>query len=330
MVANFGSAAEPGTPASNMLARSQESMINAGPKFRAPPAEPRTQDFQIGLAGMAGRRKKRDANQANLGNSLESHDQYRIIFHSIYNQFPTPSTKSRSFDILNDSVSLDLSDRIIIYKAISEGHAFPSSEQLPLLPLPEYHDASINDLLKPHVENNFVINGQADKSQWAFIPLKLIYTQPLESKKDSVLSQVSTFRQRCVQDESGLIQVKVESNGINYYGTYTNYALIDKHLPEESLITYMGIKSPEKQYTKVILSAVHSCGTMCQAHCYVPDSNPPVFLPCTGMLRISANDPSLYGHTIEEIADRTRQGDLSRPTNIRISFHCSLLSIPRG
>jgi hypothetical protein len=145
----------------------------------------------------------------------------------------------------------------------------------------------------------------------------------LKSRNDSLSSQVSDFRQTCVEDESGVIQVKVESNGINYYGTYTNYALIDKHLPEESLITYMGIKSPDRQYTKVILSAVHSCGTMCQAYCFVPDSNPPVFQPCTGLLRIYANDRSLYGHNIEEIADRTWQGELSPPTNIRIYFHCS-------
>lgn len=324
-----GAAAFAGTPASNMRARALEASIapRAGPRFRAPPAEPRTQDAQIAMATMAGRRK-RAAEQAQSENSTVTTGK-RIplpVNPSPGEQFSAFSTTGRK----GVPFALSPPDNGMNDSSIAEGRAFSQAEPMPLLPLPEYHDTSVNDLLKPHVQNDFIINGKADKSLWSFVPVKIIYTNHPDVSMVAHASQLGQSspdtQNKCIQDESGAIQVKVQSYGINYSGSYTNYALIDKHLPIDSAITYIGIRTPELSGTKVIFSAVHSCGTLCQARCLIPNSSPPVFQTCTGMLGISPNDPTVYGPSVEETAARTWQGNLStdmQATNIHIVFHCS-------
>ncbi|XP_045194327.2 tyrosinase-like protein 1 [Mercenaria mercenaria] len=185
-----------------------------------------------------------------------------------------------------------------------------------LLPIPDYHETSAT------LKNNFEINGHADVTKWVFIPVNVTY-------KRNQGSQVSTFRNKktCVKDPAGAMKVGIQSSGLNYDGDYFGYALIDRHLPVDSSTTFIGIKSPEVQYTEVILSAVHSCGTMCQAYCLIPESEPAAFKPCFGVLKISNYDLNVYGRTYEEAVSRFMLGGVAsggmQNKTLRMFFDCS-------
>ncbi|XP_053402540.1 tyrosinase-like protein [Mercenaria mercenaria] len=338
-------AASPSSMASAVQARSQESTIAIGPRFKAPPAEPRTQDARMGMAPGRMRRsvnKTLDTRRHKPGNEKTSN------FPTLGPMFKGPTSDNRPRGYRNGAFTGGV---IGIYQdltrsAAMNGSQFPGSEYMQLLPMPNYHETPLTDLLRPPVENTFVLNGHVDVAQWAFIPVRVIYTSasgnPVSNflrsrleysqhqiKQSSIttVSEISSISQRCIQDESGAMQVRIQSNGLNYNGDYSGYALIDRLLPVDSATTYIGIKSPEVEHTEVILSAVHSCGLLCQAHCHIPESVPAAFKPCSGVLKISNNDPNVYGRTYEEAGSRVWQGVLSgggvQNENIRLVFDCS-------
>lgn len=316
-----------GTPESNMQARAQVSMLRGRP-FNAPPAEPRTQDAQIAMGGM---RRKRSPNLF-VDKTLPKPDKVNMFTITGRKQVPEPtfdvSEVSNVLELSNAAAVLDTGrNQSIANQSVSEGHAFKTSEPLPLLPVPSYHNPTINDLLKPHVLNDFIINGQTDRDQFSFIPVKINFTNkklvfPNTNYSASSSQSTSSMNAKCAEDDSGTIQVRVESNGLSYSGTYANYALIDKHLPMTSVITYVGIKTPDLEPTRAILAAVHSCGTLCVAHCLVPESRSPVYKQCTGMIHITTEDTAIYGKTIEEAASRLWTRGVS-DNMVPILFYCS-------
>ncbi|XP_053402928.1 uncharacterized protein LOC123549868 [Mercenaria mercenaria] len=208
--------------------------------------------------------------------------------------------------------------------------SMPVSKSKNLLPIPDYHETSTT------IQNTFELNGHADVTKWVFIPVNVTYRRNQGNQISTLQHNISPNKAKdhssknsktCVKDEAGAMKVGIQSSGLNYDGEYFGYTLIDRHLPVDSATTYIGIKSPEVQYTEVILSAVHSCGTMCQAYCLIPESEPAVFKPCFGFLKISSNDLTVYGRTYEEAVSRFMLGgvfsDGVQNKTLRIFFDCS-------
>ncbi|XP_045194325.2 uncharacterized protein LOC123549947 [Mercenaria mercenaria] len=340
----FGGRNQPQTMASSLRARAQESTVRIGPRFRAPPAEPRTLDARI---GMTGRRFRRGVNQtkekkADTTDKLKTNKPSKANIGPL---FAAPPSDGRTSDILGDaSVGGVIGFDPIAESALAGGFLFPEAEPQPLLPSSEFQTTATNDMLREPLRNTFTLDGQTNINNWSFIPVRVIYTNDQQSRFQNLPEFNNPYSpyhspldsskvpdvERCIQDPSGAIQVRVQSSGLNYYGTFSDYALINTHLPVDSAITFIGIKSPSNSTSELILTAVHSCGLMCQALCLIPNSNPRVFKSCNGVLRVAANDPSLYGNNYKEaIANAWKGTQFKNPftENVRVVFHCSSTDI---
>jgi hypothetical protein len=330
----------PQTMASSLRARAQEATVMIGPRFRAPPAEPRTLDANIGrMAGVRMRRSVNTTVDKNFKKTTKAKS-----FGDYGPNFNAPPSDGRTSDVLGDTFAGGvIGFDPITDPMVQDGIVFPVSEPLPLLPTLDYPEPAINDLLRTPVQNSFFLDGQTKISNWAFIPVRVLFTNDREgisayfpefnSQYPPYVGQFPMFqpqREKCIQDPSGAIQVKVQSSGLNYHGTFTENALIDTHLPIDSTLTYIGIKSPKNSTTEAIVTAVHSCGIMCQAHCLIPNSNPIAFKPCNGVLKIEGNNTNLFGNTYKEAVANAWKGKQFNDIlseNVRVAFHCSMSSV---
>ncbi|XP_060567248.1 tyrosinase-like protein 2 [Ruditapes philippinarum] len=347
--AGFGAslaADSPSSPASAMAARAQAATVLTGPRFVAPPPEPRTQDARL---SMGAGRMRRSANQ-----NLETKTDIKVKGKSSSTPMDVvvgpvseaPDIGDQTVNNPNNIFSGGIIgiDQDFSNSGTTNNSLLSLSEEMQLLPTPNYHEITLTDLLRPPAQNTFIINDHVDVAMWAFIPVKVLYTSNLENPVLKFLNRRNHYskhpnepslnsssikfpNKRCIQDESGAMQVRIQSVGLNYNGEYSGYALIDRHLPVDSATTYIGVKSPETEHTEVVLSAVHSCGLMCQAYCFVQNTVPPEFKPCSGALKISSQDPNVYGRTYEEAVSRVWQGVISgggvQNENLRIIFDCS-------
>lgn len=314
---------QPQTMASVMRARTQSSMINVGRRFRAPPPEPRTQDAQSMMGGM--RRFRRAVNQLDAKNSSSKVNFKQRQMSDFGPTFAAPPSDGRTSDTFRGSSTR--ADKTVEH-TLPGALVFPSSYPGPLLPSSEYHESTLNDMqntpsLKTPVQSTLSTNGQSNiSSDLVFIPVRVTYINSRSFRFSEINNKISqpAIGNRCTQDASGVIQIQVQSNGLNYYGTFMDYALVDGNLPVGSTVTYIGIKSPESSHTEVLLTAVHSCGLSCQAHCAIPYSNPPSFQPCSGVLNITSSDLSMFG-SINRGAALPFGRMLT--DNVRVAFSCS-------
>ncbi|KAL3860838.1 hypothetical protein ACJMK2_010902 [Sinanodonta woodiana] len=179
-----------------------------------------------------------------------------------------------------------------------------------------------NSLNKP-IQNTFFVNGVADVKEWVFVPVQVIHIKPKDDKFSvyPVVSGKADFNQDfysisspaldarikqghpkefsdCKADPSGAAQVVLQAVGINYMGRYSEFAIIDSRLPIASSMVYIGVKNPANGISQAIISAHDHCGRVCQPQCIVRGSNPPVYKPCSGAIRLSSASPKMYGDTI--------------------------------
>ncbi|XP_063442603.1 uncharacterized protein LOC134722899 [Mytilus trossulus] len=169
-------------------------------------------------------------------------------------------------------------------------------------------------------QNSFNINGLSDVNQWVYLPVKIIYKRPpnynynsypiingaLSITNDIYSSmgytnlhqrlktiQLATYSS-CKSSTSGAGMVYVQSNGLNYLGTYKEFAIVDNRMALSLSTTFIAVKSPELGVTDVLLSAFDSCGRICTPYCRNPTSPTGESHPCSGAVRISSNYPKLY------------------------------------
>ena len=183
-------------------------------------------------------------------------------------------------------------------------------------------DDDIEICVEPHlsraVQNNFAINQFCDIRKWAYITVNVILQRPPEfvhynaypvynnepdrskdifstvtSKKN--VSQILATYPNCRRTNSVARKIFIESHGLNYYGNYKDFTVLDQRHALSSATTYVGIKSPDTNYTDVILYAYDFCGRSCRAYCLDMTLPTPKSKPCAGVIRVTPDEPKLYG-----------------------------------
>lgn len=180
------------------------------------------------------------------------------------------------------------------------------------------------------IQNTFQSDSRNDIREWVFLPVEIIYHRPPERMKynsypvyqskvmmdtdiyspmayDGLKSVLKTGNpigyNKCFESMSNYGKVFVESNGLNYYGTYKEFAVIDNRLALSKATTYAAVKSPDTGSTEVKLVAYDSCGRICKSFCRVPGVVND-YKPCNGAIRVTTDNPKMYGrHYGESVSD---------------------------
>lgn len=217
------------------------------------------------------------------------------------------------------------------------------------------------------VQNTFCANGKSDTNEWVYLPIQILTARAPDyggynsynvkngqTDRSSDLynpnsySQLKTYLRpgrpktfnKCHTENGTAGQIFIQSDGLNYEGSYKDFAIVDNRLAISVSITYVAIKDPEKtlvaspdqqyRYSDVLLSAFDSCGRLCRPNCLVPNKTPPTYRPCTGALRITPEAlqgnfyGKDYGGASENIWDfrRERSCPQYKTDQIFVSFYC--------
>ncbi|XP_033754718.1 uncharacterized protein LOC117337729 [Pecten maximus] len=173
----------------------------------------------------------------------------------------------------------------------------------------------------PHaIQNLFEMNGITDTRVWVYVPVQIVLKRnpqlqkfnvfPIHSSKmvdtvdlydptqysslkDQFIPKPERGDQQCKEDrhDSVFMKMMVHSNGLNYHGTYREFALLNAMQPFSSSIAYIAVKSPEKHLTEVLFTTYDECGRVCQPYCRKSGR----FVPCSGAMQITSYPPKMYG-----------------------------------
>lgn len=172
------------------------------------------------------------------------------------------------------------------------------------------------------IQNSFLMNGISDSRVWVYIPLKIIYKrQPeqiqfnsFEIRQGQLKTQLDIYdphgynvlddlfptkrqHRTCMEMDSIFTKVAVHSDGLNYHGSYRDFAVLDARQAFDSSIMYMAVKSPQLRYTDVVITAYAPCGNVCQPYCR---DNFGIYRRCDGALKITNQSPKGYGEDYGE------------------------------
>ncbi|XP_062614565.1 uncharacterized protein LOC134276321 [Saccostrea cucullata] len=180
------------------------------------------------------------------------------------------------------------------------------------------------------VQNIFTINCQSNSNQWGFIPVKVVNvwsrkqvynSYPVRTGKILVSSLNDIYDQlpgiekidnrtkpgnpkryqTCTTDDSRAFRVTINSYGLNYYGFYQDYAIMDNRAPLYSAMTYIAVRRPTKyKQSLVYLTSFDNCGRFCTPRCLVPGSKPPRYRSCTGAIKVDDSLPRGYGTSYDD------------------------------
>ncbi|XP_062621005.1 uncharacterized protein LOC134282624 [Saccostrea cucullata] len=181
------------------------------------------------------------------------------------------------------------------------------------------------------VQNRFSCDGAQDIRQWVYIPVEVICVRPPEKKmyrsypvfngnlyrrgdiyspktygmEDILKTDNLAKYSRCKDDtDRNAGRVTIQSRGLNYKGTYAEFAVMDTRLAMSNSMAYVAVKNPENGVAEVILSARDSCGRVCRAYCKNNMPGSTEYRPCNGVIRVTSRMPKLYGrHYGENVYD---------------------------
>lgn len=200
------------------------------------------------------------------------------------------------------------------------------------------------------IQNLFQMNGISDSRIWVYIPVQVIYKRqreqmvfesfPIEegqldvgkdiydptryqSLKDNFIFNVN-YSRSCRDMDGIFTKIMVHSDGLNYHGSFREFAVVDARQPYTSSTIYMAVKSPEKYHTEAIFQAYDPCGNVCKPYCKRFGH----FQPCDGSLKLDNSPPKLYGmdygEAIQLVWGITNEGiPKFRPDNIQLQFVCN-------
>ena len=221
-------------------------------------------------------------------------------------------------------------------------------------PLPQASlDICPNVPMTQGYQNTFNVNGRSNIHQWVYVPVKIVYQRPptfqtyssfpvvdgeteaediYSPTADPAMSTVMPMGRpasyaQCAQQESNAGRVYVASKGLNYMGTYKEYAVVDHRLAISVATAYVAVKSPQFGASEVFLSAYDSCGRVCQPFCKLAGN--PGFHQCSGAFRVTTGLPRLYGTNYGDAVTGLWQfggGNVCpvmQDSGIYIQFHCS-------
>ncbi|XP_069122575.1 uncharacterized protein [Argopecten irradians] len=179
------------------------------------------------------------------------------------------------------------------------------------------------------LQNTYTINDKVDPSKFVYLPVKILYERssglvfhtydqlngkshvmdifdPSRSstlKKNLYTGQARTY-DSCRISGTGATKVIIRADGITYSGNSVEYAIIDDRYPIMVQKAFVPVKSPENETSEVCLMAYDECGRICLPTCLIKDSNPPVYIPCSGCISMNNKYPKGYGKTVAEaVAD---------------------------
>ncbi|XP_063442826.1 uncharacterized protein LOC134723112 [Mytilus trossulus] len=201
-----------------------------------------------------------------------------------------------------------------------------SSQQMPSideLKIPKFQKPCAGN----PIQNTFRLDCGVGKRLWVFVPVKVVnlrhgdtvypsYPVNLEGRtlNDSDLfsdgqplafasnlhSKARSKKKSCIYDKSGLFKVRVSSYGLNYYGIYEDTVFLDNKRSVSTEISYIGIKNPEQNATKVFITAVDECGIACQPMILIPGRQKRRFFryrKSPGAIEITAKGKQYYSNT---------------------------------
>lgn len=215
----------------------------------------------------------------------------------------------------------------------------------------KHNDICIEAQLTRAVQNTFAINQYCDMRKWSYIPVKIVLQRPPEFTNykaypvynnrpftssdvfstisiNKTISKTLASYPNCKHTTSVARKIYVESYGLNYYGKYKDFTILDQRHALSSAVTYLGVKSPDSNFTDVIVYAFDYCGRTCRPFCLDMSSNPPKSSPCSGVIRITPDKPKLYGDNYAEsvngVWSADHPDDLPEFTSdpIFITFYC--------
>ncbi|XP_060063557.1 uncharacterized protein LOC132544015 [Ylistrum balloti] len=256
--------------------------------------------------------------------------------------------ESRFFGGMDPSLLTPLQDGTSNVTSNQQGQATASDKmqgtaQCPAIPINQGY------------QNTYNLNGRADIRQWVYLPVKIISRRPPNfrtyrsfpvmdgriSEESDIYSPLgyAKLKERfvfgklatnptCHNGNTDSGKVFVQSNGINYLGTYKEYAIVDKRLAISIATAFVAVKSPSEGATDVILSAFDSCGRICMPFCRIPESNEGNTRPCSGAIRVTSAHPKLYGLDYGEavLGTWSMTGGGGCPTldnnHVFVSFYC--------
>ena len=150
--------------------------------------------------------------------------------------------------------------------------------------------------------NTFIMDGAIDLKRWAYIPVRVIYSRSHNPQGvDPTLSgAVDQSSDTCQITKSGASKVFVASSGLNYYGTYQEFAIIDDRQPVYSTTTAIGIKNPIYGEGEVLFTAHDSCGRPCRPLCLTSIGGHREYKGCAGAFKITTSSPQMYSLTYKD------------------------------
>lgn len=134
--------------------------------------------------------------------------------------------------------------------------------------------------------------------------------------------------ENCHTSKSGAGVVYVQTDGINYEGKYTEYAVVDNRLQISVALAYVAVKDPGKGMSEVLFSAYDNCGRICHPSCLNLKTRE--YERCTGAMRITnphimyGNDTMYgnYGKSVEQVWKIGNECPQFKTDNIHLSFFC--------
>ncbi|KAK3082795.1 hypothetical protein FSP39_005432 [Pinctada imbricata] len=203
------------------------------------------------------------------------------------------------------------------------------------------------------VQNDFRINCEQDISLWAFLPIKIIHLRPCGKKYSSfpvtnghidrkldiysdlmfridtnyTMPQEANSYENCIEDDAGYSKINIRSDGINYYGTYYDYIIIDNRQPIDNHVGYIGFRRPNEKQSEVFITVQDRCGRICIPKCLKVGSDPPEYESCSGVLKVDSSNSRYYGKTYSDAVlmywSLTKDGLPSeREGEVFIKFYC--------
>ncbi|KAL3860855.1 hypothetical protein ACJMK2_010919 [Sinanodonta woodiana] len=243
-----------------------------------------------------------------------------------YGYQPTPTCSSVNPDCGSRYLRCDTTRNTCVSRSASE--VLPSTgkrrKRQAIAPFSDVN--AIYDNAYTPKQNVYSVDGVCDTKLWVYIPVQIVHIRPkgytftsfpitagqLDASFDVYYSPTESYLynysqpgnpkeyQQCQKYESGAKPIYVTSDGISYYGTYTDYAIVDGRLPVQSSVVYIAVKKPSGTSTEAILSARDICGCVCKPQCLVRNSNPPAYKPCSGAIKLTDSSTNMYASTIYE------------------------------
>lgn len=219
---------------------------------------------------------------------------------------------------------------------------------------PSKNDQCPSNSLNKGIQNRYRCGDMTDIREWVYIPVEIVSRRPPEKTiydsypvfhgnviYDGDVYSPDAYRvlrntlhtvrlgryDYCKDTSTNAGKIYIKSEGLNYYGTYEEYAIVDNRLALSSATAYVAVRSPELGMTQTLITAHDSCGRMCSAYCRIKGRNE--YQPCHGSLQMTSGTPKQYSVNFgEAIVDtwefyKNRYFPRVKDNNVFIKFFCS-------